>query len=109
MLHILAALAQRVIVPPAVVDELAAGRVLGVSLPNPDDLNWVVVRRPVSALALPLVTDMGPGETEVLMLALEAREAIVVLDQGCSILSDSCVIQNPVDVHAVLEQLQLNV
>ena len=34
LLHILSALAQRVIVPPAVVDELAAGRALGVSLPN---------------------------------------------------------------------------
>ncbi len=82
LLHILPALAQRVIVPPAVVDELAAGRALGVSLPNLDDLNWVVIRRPVSALALPLVTDLGPGETEVLMLALEAREAIVVLDDA---------------------------
>jgi predicted nucleic acid-binding protein len=82
LLHILSALAQRVIVPPAVVDELAAGRALGVSLPNLDDLNWVVIRRPVSALALPLVTDLGPGETEVLMLALEAREAIVVLDDA---------------------------
>jgi len=82
LLHILSALAQRVIVPPAVVDELAAGRALGVSLPNLDDLNWVVIRRPVSALALPLVTDLGPGETAVLMLALEAREAIVVLDDA---------------------------
>lgn len=42
----------------------------------------VVIRRPVSALALPLVTDLGPGETEMLMLALESREAVVVLDDA---------------------------
>lgn len=82
LLHILPTLAQRVIVPPAVVDELAAGRALGVSLPDLDVLNWVVIRRPISALALPLVTDLGPGETEVLMLALESREAVVVLDDA---------------------------
>ena len=31
---------------------------------------------------MPLVTDLGPGETEVLMLALELEDAIVVLDDG---------------------------
>jgi predicted nucleic acid-binding protein len=40
----------------------------------------VEIRRPVSASALPLVTDLGPGEAEVLMLALESTEPIVVLD-----------------------------
>jgi predicted nucleic acid-binding protein len=29
-----------------------------------------------------LVTDLGPGEAEVLMLALEAREAVVILDDA---------------------------
>ena len=82
MLHILPALAARVVVPPAVVEEIAAGRALGVSLPDLAALNWVMVRRPASERARPLVTDLGPGETEVLMLALESREAIVVLDDA---------------------------
>ena len=34
LLHILPALAQGVIIPPAVVDEVAAGRALGVDLPD---------------------------------------------------------------------------
>lgn len=68
------------IVPPAVVDELAEGRALGVNLPDLTTFDWVAVRRPVSELAVPLVTDLGPGETEVLTLGLESREAVVVLD-----------------------------
>ncbi|MGQ9556071.1 MAG: DUF3368 domain-containing protein [Anaerolineae bacterium] len=82
LLHILPALAKRVIVPPAVVEELREGRGAGVSLPDVLALAWVTVRRPASVSALPLVTDLGPGEAEVLMLALECRDAIVVLDDG---------------------------
>ncbi len=71
-----------VIVPPAVVDELAEGRALGMNLPDLTLFDWVTVRRPVSEPAVPLVTNLGPGETEVLMLALELRESVVVLDDG---------------------------
>jgi predicted nucleic acid-binding protein len=53
LLHILRALAGGVIVPPAVVDELAEGRALGVNLPDLTALDWVTVRRPVSELAVP--------------------------------------------------------
>jgi predicted nucleic acid-binding protein len=82
LIHILPALTEGVIVPPAVVDELATGRALGVNLPDPSELDWVSVRRPDSAAALPLVTDLGPGETQVLMLALELPEAVAVLDDA---------------------------
>lgn len=82
LLHILPTLAGEVIVPPAVVDELEEGRALGVNLPEVMALDWITIRRPVSEPAVPLVTDLGPGETEVLMLALESREAVVVLDDA---------------------------
>lgn len=82
LLHILPTLAQHVIIPPAVAEEVAIGRASGVSLPDLTTLEWVTVRRPTSELALPLVTDLGSGETEVLMLALELREAVVVLDDA---------------------------
>lgn len=82
LLHILPALAEGVIVPPAVADELAAGRALGVNLPDLTGLDWVTVRRPASAAASPLITDLGPGETEVLMLALELPEAVAVIDDA---------------------------
>jgi predicted nucleic acid-binding protein len=79
LLHILPVLAGRVIVPPAVSEELSSGRARGMSLPDPTALEWVTVRGPASAPALPLVTDLGPGEAEVLALALESRDAVVVL------------------------------
>jgi predicted nucleic acid-binding protein len=82
LLHILPALSDGVIIPPAVVDELATGRDLGVNLPDPTELDWLTIRRPASAAALPLVTDLGPGETEVLMLALELPEVVAVLDDA---------------------------
>lgn len=80
LLHLLPALVSQVIVPPAVVVELAAGRAMGINLPDPASLQWVVVRQPISAPALPLAVGLGPGEREVLALALESSDAIVVLD-----------------------------
>ena len=82
MLHVFRALAGRIIVPPAVVHELAVGRAHGVSLPDPTELEWITVRPPASTAVLPLVMDLGPGETEVLALALESPDAIVILDDA---------------------------
>jgi hypothetical protein len=81
-LELLKQLCGSIVVPPAVVDELAAGRALGVSLPDAAAIEWIKVRRPTSEKALPLVTDLGPGEAEVLMLGLEAPGAVVILDDG---------------------------
>ena len=82
MLWVLEALAKHIVVPPAVVEELAAGRSLGVYLPDPTSLEWVTVRAPAGAAVLPLITDLGPGETEVLALALESSDALVIVDDG---------------------------
>lgn len=82
LLRILPALAGRVIVPPAVIDELGEGRNLGMNLPDLTRLDWIEIRRPLSERATPLVTNLGPGETEVLMLALELDDAVVVLDDA---------------------------
>lgn len=82
MLPVFQALAEHIIVPPAVVHELAVGRAQGVSLPDPTVLEWVTVRLPASAAVLPLITDLGSGETEVLALALESADAIVILDDA---------------------------
>ncbi len=79
-LELLHTVAGRVTVPSAVVHELAVGRGLGIELPDVNQLSWVSVRRPTSVAALPLVSELGPGETEVLMLALESPGAVVVLD-----------------------------
>lgn len=82
LLHVLPALARPVTVPPAVIEELTIGRKLGLNLPDFATIEWITTRRPVSFAALPLVSDLGPGETEVLALALETRDAIPVLDDA---------------------------
>jgi uncharacterized protein len=79
-LDLLPQLLGRVVVPRAVIDELAVGRAAGVALPDPTTLLWAVIQWPVSEKALPLITDLGPGESEVLMLGLERPDSVLVLD-----------------------------
>lgn len=81
-LTLLPRLAGNVIVPPHVVQELETGRDLGVNLPDIHTLNWIMVHTPLSAAALPIVKDLGPGETQVLALALELPEPVVILDNN---------------------------
>jgi uncharacterized protein len=82
LLHLLPDLTRRVVVPSAVVRELSAGRALAVDLPIPEQLEWITVRRPRGAPLIPLVVDLGAGETEVLALALESGDAEVLLDDA---------------------------
>lgn len=82
LLDLLPGLAARVLVPLAVQEELSVGRSLGVNLPAVEDLSWVSIRQPVSRQAIPLIHDLGPGETEVLLLALESPGTIAVLDDA---------------------------
>jgi uncharacterized protein len=81
-LHILPMLVKKIIVPPSVEEELIIGLGLGLSLPNLQELDWVTVRRPSSSIVLPLVTDLGPGEREVLALALETPDSVCILDDA---------------------------
>jgi len=82
LLSILPALAGQIVAPPAVVNELVIGQQKGVSLPNVAQLDWMRVQTPAGNIALPLVNDLGPGEAEALLLALESRESVVVLDDA---------------------------
>jgi uncharacterized protein len=81
-LSILPALAGSIIVPPAVLVELDAGIAKGLDLPLPENLKWVKIRTPISAMAASLITDLGPGESQVLMLALEVPGSIALLDDA---------------------------
>ena len=80
ILSILPALAEDIVVPEAVVAELEAGRSAGVNVPKVEELGWLTVQLPKSLSVLPLVTDLGRGETEVWALALERPGYITVLD-----------------------------
>jgi hypothetical protein len=84
LLDVLHELGERVILPTAVADELSVGRSLGVRLPDVETLDWVTIKRPRSEAALPLISDLGPGEAEALMLALEMPGCVVVLDDAAA-------------------------
>ncbi|OPY49890.1 MAG: hypothetical protein A4E49_02972 [Methanosaeta sp. PtaU1.Bin112] len=81
-LSILPALVGSIIVPPAVIVELDAGIAKGLDLPQPENLKWVKIQAPISAMAASLITDLGPGESQVLMLALEKPGSIALLDDA---------------------------
>jgi predicted nucleic acid-binding protein len=76
-LDVLPSRATRVLVPPAVLDELQEGRRLGLDLPDVNTLDWVEVLRLAGASALPLVMDLGPGESEALALAVSGMRPTV--------------------------------
>lgn len=81
-LGILAALTGRVIIPPAVLEELSEGRSAGFDVPEVQSLEWIAIRIPVSLPALPLAAGLGKGEAAVLALALESPQSTVILDDG---------------------------
>ena len=81
-LNIIPALVGSIIVPPAVLVELDAGIAKGLDLPQPENLKWVRIQAPVSAKAVSLITDFGPGESQVLMLALEMPGSVALLDDA---------------------------
>lgn len=82
LLDVVRKIVWQITIPSAVVAEIEEGRARGVDLPDLRQLDWVLVRTPQNRLSVPLVTDLGPGETEVLMLALESPQATVVLDDA---------------------------
>ena len=81
-LSIIPALVGSIIVPPAVLIELDAGIAKGLDLPQPETLKWVRIKAPISAKVASLITDLGPGESQVLMLALEMPESVALLDDA---------------------------
>ena len=82
LLTIIPALVGPILIPPAVDAELAVGRTLGLSLPGPATLAWVTVRPPSRPRPASLPRGLDAGEAEVLTLALESGDAIVILDDA---------------------------
>ena len=81
LLDLLQKLYQEIIVPKAVVAELEAGRRQGEDVPEIDNYEWIKIRAIRSPQILGLSTDFGLGETEVLALALEESDSLVIIDE----------------------------
>ena len=80
-LHLLADFYTRTIIPPAVVDELARGRAIGVDLPDVRALPWLTVQAPEGLDKMPSAADLGAGEKEVLALGTQVPGSVVILDE----------------------------
>ena len=81
LLDLLQELYQKIIVPKAVVAELETGRRQGEDVPDIDNYKWIETQAVRSSQILGLSTDFGSGETEVLALALEVSESLVIIDE----------------------------
>jgi hypothetical protein len=73
---------QQVTIPPAVVQELADGRALGVVLPVLEHVPWVQVQAPAPTPVWQVASTLGAGEREALALALAIPNALLLLDDG---------------------------
>ncbi len=79
-LELLPQLYGQVLIPPAVQAELEAGAQRGVNVPVVEALPWLRVTPLASPALLPLATDLGRGEAEVIALGLERPNGRLVLD-----------------------------
>lgn len=82
LLELLPSLYGQVTIPEAVLSEVAEGCRSGVVLPEIESLPWVSVKRAREQALLAMVPDLGPGEREVLALAVETPGALAILDDG---------------------------
>lgn len=82
LLDLLLALYGKLTLPSGVVDELKAGRKLGVALPDVRTLSWIEIREVRSHRLLRLSPDLGLGEKQAIALALESADALVLLDDA---------------------------
>jgi hypothetical protein len=82
LLDLLPAFYGQVLVPEGVVREVRAGRDRGIPLPDLESLAWLKMERVKSRAVLPLAAGLGLGEREVLGLALELDDPLVVLDDS---------------------------
>lgn len=80
--HILEKLYGEIIVPQAVVTELQEGKMLGEDVPEIESYNWIKVKNVMVPAFIKLVPDLGQGESEVLALGCEERDALLIIDDA---------------------------
>lgn len=79
-LSILQKLYQQVVIPPAVAAELAVGGSQGINVPDPHQIDWFRIEAVQAPQLIPVITDLGAGEAEVIGLALEHPGSLIFLD-----------------------------
>lgn len=67
---------------PGVAHELAVGAERGHDVPFLDKIPWLRIERPTAEVALlPALVDLGRGEAEVIALATQWPDSLVILDE----------------------------
>jgi predicted nucleic acid-binding protein len=67
-------------VPLAVQEELEIGKQRGFDVPEVSSIKWIHICSIASAILVPAAVDLGQGEAEVIALALETTNSLLVLD-----------------------------
>ena len=80
LLELLPSLYGRVLVPPMVADEIAAGEHGGFDIPHLPSLAWVEIRQPIHPL--PEHPKLHPGEQAAIALALETGLRVLIDDHA---------------------------
>src|SRR6266487_4860039 len=80
-LHLLPEFYGQVLIPQAVAEELEAGLRDGVPVPIITNHPWIRVER-VAAAPWPLPRDIHRGEAEVLALAAQHPDSLLLIDDG---------------------------
>ena len=79
----------RVLVPEAVVAELAKGRAQGIWVPDLTDYPWIEIRQIEFRSVPETVASLGVGEQEVILLALDGHADWVILDDLVVVLTNT--------------------
>jgi len=82
LLDLLPAMYGAVTIPMAVAEEIERGIELGIALPRVGEIPWLHVRAPEHRRLLIMVTDLDAGEREVLALATETPDSLVLIDDS---------------------------
>ncbi len=83
-LDLLPQLYQRVIVPPAVVDELRQGELKGIDVPSLDALAWATVEAVAGVDLQRVPASLDAGERQALALALGRTAPLLILDDAAA-------------------------
>ncbi len=69
-----------IIVPNAVIEELAEGKKQGEDVPEINKYQWIKVKKIQVPSQIKLVPDLGKGESEVLALGLDEKQHLLIID-----------------------------
>lgn len=71
-----------IIIPYAVVLELEEGGRVGEDVPKIGDYNWIKVKSVTIPAFIKMIPDLGQGESEVLALASEEVDPLIIIDDS---------------------------